>query len=84
MHENPTQTPAERLDAGERDVLYLLTDGDQPLWSVDELARAMDDHCTVDYVYGLQRAGLIHKTTDGFVFAARPGVRAVEMIGRYA
>jgi hypothetical protein len=78
--ENPT--PAERLDARERDVLYLLTDGDQPLWTVDELARAMDDHCAIDYVHGLYRAGLIHKTSDGFVFAARCGVRAVEMIGR--
>ena len=33
----PARSPAERLDAGERDVLYLLTGGDQPLWTVDEL-----------------------------------------------
>ena len=80
MQDQPT--PAERLDMGERDVLYLLTDGDQPLWSVDELERAMEDHCAVDYVHGLHRAGLIHRTSDGFVFAARCGVRAVEIIGR--
>jgi len=32
-------------------------------------------------VNGLLRAGLIHKTSDGFVFAARAGVRAVQMVG---
>jgi hypothetical protein len=78
--ENPT--PAERLDHAERDVLYLLTDGEQPIWTVDDLARAMDDYRTIDYVLGLHRAGLIHKTSDGYVFASRPGVRAVEIIGR--
>jgi hypothetical protein len=80
--ENPTQTPAERLDEAERDVLYLLTDGEQAVWSVEDIALAMADHCAIDYVLGLHRAGLIHKTSDGYVFASRPGVRAVEMIGR--
>jgi len=29
----------------------------------------------------LERAGLIHRTTDGFVFAARPAIRFRELIG---
>lgn len=82
MPDEPTPDPAREYDERERDLLFLLTDGEQPIWSVDDLARAMDDHRAIDYVVGLHRGGLIHKTSDGYVFASRPGVRAVEIIGR--
>jgi hypothetical protein len=67
----------------ERDVLYLLTGvGDsQPVWSVPELGRAIEDDDADVVVRGLHQAGLIHRTSDGFVFASRAGVRAVQMVG---
>jgi Mn-dependent DtxR family transcriptional regulator len=82
--EHPISDPAAVLDRVERDVLYLLTepDGIQPIWSVEDLGRAMEQSgYTVDAVHGLHRAGLIHKTSDGFVFATRAGVRMVQIIG---
>jgi hypothetical protein len=82
--ENPTRAPADDLDAIERDVLYLLTgwrDG-QPIWSLDDLSRDIQDSDSTDIaVRGLLRAGLLHKTTDGFIFASRAGVRFVQLVG---
>jgi len=78
----PEPTPAERLDGLERDVLYLLTAGDQRIWTAGELERAMEDESAGDYVLGLHRGGLINRTSDGYVFASRPEVRAAEIIGR--
>jgi hypothetical protein len=82
--ENPTRVPADHLDAIERDVLYLLTGlrGEQPVWSLDDLSRDMRDTDSTEIaVIGLYRAGLIHKTSDGFVFATRAGVRMVQLVG---
>jgi hypothetical protein len=83
MHDQDTRTPAERHDAMERDVLYLLTEPDdgQPLWSVDDIAREVETDDPMVPVRGLLRAGLIHRTCDGFVFATRAGVRVVQIIG---
>jgi len=82
MQDQPS--PDERLTDAERDVLYLLTtpeDG-QPLWSVEDIGREIESARDAEIaVNGLLRAGLIHKTSDGFVFAARAGVRAVQMVG---
>jgi hypothetical protein len=82
MHDQ--RIPDERLTSAERDVLYLLTmpeDG-QPVWSVEDIGREIESADDADVaVNGLHRAGLIHKTTDGFVFATRAGVRVVQMIG---
>jgi hypothetical protein len=81
--ENPTPTVAERFDAMERDVLYLLTGDDLPIWSVEDLGRDLEAPAgAVDAVRGLHNAGLIHKTSDGFVFATRAAFRLVEMVGQ--
>jgi hypothetical protein len=82
MHENPIrELPPEMI---ERDVLYMLT-GDAPIWSVDDLGRVLEDRvAAIDAVGGLRRAGLLHQTSDGHVFATHAGLRAVEMIGRVA
>jgi len=82
--ENPIRALAHELDAIERDVLYLLTGlrGEQPIWSLDDLSRDMrDTDGTEIAVIGLLRAGLIHKTVDGFVFATRAGVHMVQLVG---
>lgn len=80
----PIPDPAAEADGIERDVLYLLTDPNdtQPLWSVEDIGREMEsaDRATVA-VNGLLRAGLIHRTSDGFVFATRAAVRHIQMVG---
>jgi hypothetical protein len=84
MHTQPTQDAAERYDAVELQVLYLLTNG-QPLWSVADLGRELDDPPSVDdTVYGLRTAGLVHQVSDGFVFASRAAFRMVEIVGKVA
>ena len=83
MGDEDTPDDPRSYDELERDVLYHLTtprDG-QPLWSVDDLNREMERLDVIDLVRGLHRAGLINKTTDGFVFATRSAVRMVQMVG---
>jgi hypothetical protein len=76
--------PAEQTRQTERDILYHLTnpEDNQPLWSIDDLAREMGDPMVIDYVDSLHRSGLIHRTTDGYVFATRSAVRQIQIIGR--
>jgi hypothetical protein len=68
----------------EREVLYLLTgmSGPQQLWSMPELGREVEHADAAQVaVNSLRRAGLVHQTTDGFVFASRAGVRIVQLVG---
>ena len=82
MQAESTDDPRS-YDEIERDVLYLLTrpDDGQPLWSVEDIGREMETKDPMVPVRGLLCAGLIHRTSDGFVFATRAGVRAVQMVG---
>jgi hypothetical protein len=74
----------EHYGALEQNVIYLLTNG-LPIWSVADLGRDLDDPAGVeDAVYSLRTAGLVHQTTDGFVFATRAGFRMVEIVGKVA
>lgn len=83
MQENPIPDPVAAHEGLERDVLYLLTgqDADEPIWTIDDLARETGKRNVIDYVEGLHRAGLVHCTGDGHVFASRAGVRAVAIVG---
>ncbi len=82
-NENPTPHPAERWDAMERDVMYLLTGDDLPIWSVEDIGRAVESPSdAVDAVRSLHGAGLVHQTSDGFVFATRAGHRMVQIVGQ--
>lgn len=82
MHEQPTQDVSEGYDAAEMQVLYLLTNG-QPIWSVPDLGRELDDPPgTEDAVDGLRTAGLVNQTSDGFVFATRAAYRMVQIVGK--
>jgi hypothetical protein len=81
--ENPNDDRVGMFDEVERNVLYHLTtpeDG-QPLWSIEDLNREMERRDVIDYVNGLHRAGLVNRTSDGFVFATRAAVRIVQIIG---
>ncbi|MBA3809401.1 MAG: hypothetical protein H0X28_13575 [Solirubrobacterales bacterium] len=53
----------------------------QPLWSVEDIGREMETDEPITFVRGLQRAGLVNVTADGFVFATRAGVRVTQLIG---
>jgi hypothetical protein len=83
MHDEDIPDPLQAFRDIERDVLYLLTEPEdgQPVWSVEDLGREMERSDVIDYLRGLHRAGMIHKTTDGFVFATRAAVRMVQMVG---
>ena len=67
----------------ERDILYVLTDPDdnQPLWTLEDLGREMELPEIIDYIRPLQQAGLIHRTSDGHVFASRAAVRQIQLVG---
>jgi hypothetical protein len=76
------QDPAAAFDMAERTVLYMLTDpkDNQPVWSPEDLGRVLGNPMrALDAIGGLRRAGLIHQTTDEFVFASRAAVRMVQM-----
>jgi hypothetical protein len=81
--QQPTHDPRSD-DEIQRDVLYALTEpGDnETLWSVGDLAREVDDLHVIDSVNALHRAGLINRTSEGYVFATRPAVRLIQIIGR--
>jgi hypothetical protein len=78
-----TRSAAERGDALERDILYLLTEPDgQPIWSVEDIGREVETDEPMVPIRGLLRAGLIYQASDGFVFATRAGWRMVEIVGQ--
>jgi hypothetical protein len=83
MHDQDTRTAAERGDALERDTLYLMTDPDGlPLWSVEDIGREAETDDPMVPIHGLLRAGLIRRTSDGFVFATRAAWRMVQIVGQ--
>lgn len=79
----PTRDPAAESDLAERDVIYLLTDPDgRRHWSAQEVGLELEDPGGAqDALCGLQRAGLIHRDSDGFVFATRQAIRYRELVG---
>jgi hypothetical protein len=66
----------------EEAVLDLLINGEnQRPWSEHELALEIGDTVgAADATAGLRAAGLIHKTSDGFVFAARAAIRHSQLV----
>jgi hypothetical protein len=81
-NENPTPDPVAEANAIERDVLYLLTGDDSPLWSVWDLARATERGKLVkDTIRSLRVNGLVNQTSDGHVFATRAAFRMVQIVG---
>jgi Mn-dependent DtxR family transcriptional regulator len=78
-----TPDPADHYRQHELEIIYLLTDPDdnQPLWTLEDLARELDEPEAIIYVRRLQEAGLVHRTSDGHVFASRAAVRQVQLVG---
>jgi hypothetical protein len=71
-----SDVPPESSQAGEWAVLDLLVHAEgHPLLSLAEIEREVGSHLrAVDAVDALHRAGLVHRTSDGFVFATRAAV----------
>jgi hypothetical protein len=67
----------------ERSVIYLLTDPEQypPIWSVPDIGRELEEHDPEALVRPLRNAGLIHETSDGYVFATAAAWRMVQVVG---
>jgi hypothetical protein len=72
-----------RWDVREREALYLLTDPDRypPLWSVAEVGLQIEYFDPEAVIRPLCNAGLVHRTSDGFVFASVAAFRMVQMVG---
>lgn len=73
----PSLMPAERQACTESTVMtLLLIHDDQRPWSTEELIREIgrpnDVHNAIASLHGV---GLIHRTSDGFVFATRAATR---------
>jgi hypothetical protein len=79
----PNLPERDDIAAVQRDILYALTEpGDnQTLWTIEDLAREMEDRAVIDKVNALHRAGLIHRTSDGYIFASRAAVRQIQLVG---
>jgi hypothetical protein len=69
----PTLMPAESQTRTESAIMsLLLIQDDQRPWSTDELVRTIGREMEVlDAIANLHGFGLLHRTTDGFVFATR-------------
>jgi hypothetical protein len=77
----PDPDPAAEADRIESTILDLFTGpGGSGLWSVEEVGREIGDEIkAADALEALHRSGLIHRTSDGFVFATRAAIRASEL-----
>ncbi len=83
MQDEDTPYPGQRFDTLELMTLHAMTGDSHPIWSVEDLGRHLGDPSGAsDAVYGLRTAGLVHQTSDGFVFATRAADRLVEIIGK--
>ncbi|MGH2852704.1 MAG: hypothetical protein ACRDLF_00725 [Solirubrobacteraceae bacterium] len=79
----PTPIDSEQAEyATDETVLDLLILGDSHRpWSLHELALEIGSSAVVeDAIANLYAAGLVHKTSDGFVFAARPATRYHDIV----
>jgi hypothetical protein len=82
MQDQPNEQ-MRKWDVMERDALYLLTDPGRypPIWSVADIGREIEHYDPDAVLRPLRNAGLIHRTSDGFVFATAAAFRMVQMVG---
>jgi hypothetical protein len=83
MPDEPNEHP-RKWDVMERETVYLLTDPERyPLiWSVADIGREVETGDPMAVVRPLCNAGLLHRTSDGFVFATPAAYRMVSLVGQ--
>jgi hypothetical protein len=78
--QKPTPGPADELDANEGIVLMYLTDAEeQRPWSLEEVVREFGSQSAIDAVNSLVGAGLLHRSSDGFLWATRAAMHAARV-----
>jgi hypothetical protein len=79
-----TNEPMRQWDVMEREVVYLLTDpGQHPaIWSIADVGREIEYFDPAAVIRPLCNAGLVHRTSDGFVFATAAAFHMVQMVGQ--
>jgi antirestriction protein len=82
MQEQPNEQE-RKWDDMERDVVYLLTDPSRSpaIWSIADVGRGIEYFDPEALIRPLCNAGLVHRTSDGFVFATAAAFRLVQMVG---
>jgi hypothetical protein len=68
----------------EREAVYLLTDPEHhpPIWSLADLGRQIETSDPMAVIRPLRDAGLLHRTSEGFVFATPAAYKMVGLIGQ--
>jgi hypothetical protein len=75
--ENTTQTVADCERNADGVILMMLTVDDCRPWSVEEVIREYGERGdAIDALNRLYGHGLIHRTTDDFVWATRAAIRS--------
>lgn len=87
QHEHGAQAAklpsADQVD--QRVLHLLLFEPGSPLWAIDDLVREIGSRIDVhDSLSRLQRAGLIHRLEEGFVFVSRTADRAAAVLDPYS
>jgi hypothetical protein len=79
--EKSTLSPAEQEQNTDGTILLWLTlDAAQRPWSVEEVIRELGNrNNAIDAIARLYGVGLIHRTSDDFVWATRAAIRADEI-----
>ncbi|MGO9321601.1 MAG: hypothetical protein ACLQBY_12480 [Solirubrobacteraceae bacterium] len=83
MQDQPNEQ-MRKWDEMERDAIYLLTDPDHypTIWSMADVGREMEYFDPESVLRPLCNAGLVHRTSDGFVFATAAAFRMVRIVGQ--
>jgi len=83
MPEQPNEQ-SHHWDVMEREMVYLLTDPAQhpPIWSVADIGRELEARDPDAVVRPLVNAGLVNRTSDGYVFATPAAYKMVALVGQ--
>jgi hypothetical protein len=77
--EQTTPDPAEHAHEGTVLNLLILSENQRP-WSMHEIALEIGSPTfAADAIANLHATGLVHKTSDGFIFATRAALAANEL-----
>jgi hypothetical protein len=71
-------------DVMEREAVYLMTDPVRhpAIWSVADIGRELEARDPDAVLRPLVNAGLVNRTSDGYVFATAAAFKMVQMVGQ--